>query len=88
MMEFRSGEKAEAVDQFGVWHKCQITAISKDGAVDISFPGWSKSWDQTITDHTDHRVDLKKFVIPLGAATQLLPVGGSISHLVELERCF
>ena len=50
----RNGDKAEAVDEEGVWHVCRVVD-TKENSVLVNFTGWSSKFDRTVTSEKEIR---------------------------------
>lgn len=47
-MEFKAGDKIEAVDELGRWEAAVVKSIdSERQTVSVTFPGWSSEFDVT-----------------------------------------
>ena len=52
--KFSLGEKAEALDEFGVWAPCVVKDKNKDRVL-VEFPPWPKEFDRWLTDERQLR---------------------------------
>ena len=47
--QFNIGDKAEAVDEVGIWAPCHVVERLAEGYT-VAFDGWSKKWDRYVAN--------------------------------------